>query len=243
MLAGDQPACTASRSSPSNGFTGFLVARRGLPRRHRRRGALRRHGPLRPPPDRARLVRARAARAAAELLRPGRAAARATPRPSTNPFFRLAPEWALDPAGRARHAGHGHRVAGADLGRCSRSPAGRPARLRARASTIVHTSAAAVGQIYIPAINWGLMVGCIGLVLGFRSSDRAGRRLRRRGDRDDGDHHRCSSSWSRASASAGRCPAVARSPAVFLVIDLGVPRRQPLQDPGGRLVPARGRRA
>ncbi|HEU5083668.1 MAG TPA: KUP/HAK/KT family potassium transporter [Acidimicrobiales bacterium] len=35
---------------------------------------------------------------------------------------------------------------------------------------IVHTSSRAMGQIYIPAVNWVLMVACIGLVVGFRSS-------------------------------------------------------------------------
>jgi len=35
---------------------------------------------------------------------------------------------------------------------------------------IVHTSDRAIGQIYIPAVNWVLMVACLGLVLGFRSS-------------------------------------------------------------------------
>ena len=35
---------------------------------------------------------------------------------------------------------------------------------------ITHTSAAAAGQIYIPAINWTLMIMVILLVLGFRSS-------------------------------------------------------------------------
>jgi KUP system potassium uptake protein len=36
--------------------------------------------------------------------------------------------------------------------------------------TIRHTSATEAGQIYIPEVNWGLMVACIGLVLGFRSA-------------------------------------------------------------------------
>lgn len=36
--------------------------------------------------------------------------------------------------------------------------------------TITHTSAREFGQIYIPEINWALMVGCIMMVLGFRSS-------------------------------------------------------------------------
>lgn len=35
---------------------------------------------------------------------------------------------------------------------------------------IDHTSPKAFGQVYIPAINWALMVACIGLVVGFRSS-------------------------------------------------------------------------
>jgi KUP system potassium uptake protein len=35
---------------------------------------------------------------------------------------------------------------------------------------ITHTSPHHVGQIYVPVVNWLLMVGCVGLVLGFRSS-------------------------------------------------------------------------
>jgi KUP system potassium uptake protein len=38
--------------------------------------------------------------------------------------------------------------------------------------TIRHTSHDTEGQIYVPEINWLLAVGCILLVLGFRSSDR-----------------------------------------------------------------------
>ena len=37
--------------------------------------------------------------------------------------------------------------------------------------TIVHTSQQTEGQIYVPEINWVLAVACIGLVLGFRSSN------------------------------------------------------------------------
>jgi len=37
---------------------------------------------------------------------------------------------------------------------------------------IEHTSAEKRGQIYVPAINWVLMIACIGLVLGFQSSSR-----------------------------------------------------------------------
>jgi KUP system potassium uptake protein len=35
---------------------------------------------------------------------------------------------------------------------------------------IVHTSGEAAGQIYIPEINWILMIACLALVLGFRAS-------------------------------------------------------------------------
>jgi KUP system potassium uptake protein len=35
---------------------------------------------------------------------------------------------------------------------------------------IRHTSQSHSGQIYVPLVNWGLMIACIGLVLGFRSS-------------------------------------------------------------------------
>ena len=36
---------------------------------------------------------------------------------------------------------------------------------------IDHTSAEKFGQIFIPGINWALMLACIGLVVGFRSSE------------------------------------------------------------------------
>jgi KUP system potassium uptake protein len=37
---------------------------------------------------------------------------------------------------------------------------------------IVNTSPTARGQIYVPLINWGLMIACVGLVVGFGSSAR-----------------------------------------------------------------------
>jgi KUP system potassium uptake protein len=37
--------------------------------------------------------------------------------------------------------------------------------------TIVHTSGETEGQIYIPEVNWLLMLACVALVLGFRSSN------------------------------------------------------------------------
>ncbi len=38
--------------------------------------------------------------------------------------------------------------------------------------TIVHTSQDAEGQIYIPEVNWALMIGCIALVLHFQESSK-----------------------------------------------------------------------
>jgi KUP system potassium uptake protein len=37
---------------------------------------------------------------------------------------------------------------------------------------IIHTSAQARGQIYMPGVNWAMMVGCLGLVLAFQESSR-----------------------------------------------------------------------
>jgi len=37
---------------------------------------------------------------------------------------------------------------------------------------IEHTSSTQIGQIYIPSLNWTLMLACIGLVIGFGSSSR-----------------------------------------------------------------------
>jgi KUP system potassium uptake protein len=39
---------------------------------------------------------------------------------------------------------------------------------------IVHTSKTECGQIYISVVNWMLMVACVAIVLGFRSSERLG---------------------------------------------------------------------
>jgi len=40
--------------------------------------------------------------------------------------------------------------------------------------TVTHTSAKEFGQIYIPEVNWALMVGCLLIVLGFRDSTSLG---------------------------------------------------------------------
>ncbi len=87
----------------------------------------------------------------------------------TNPFFELAPTWALFPlvalstiatiiASQALISGAFSLTQQAvQLGYAPRF-------------TIIHTSGKAVGQIYVPEINWALMVTCVLLVLGFKSS-------------------------------------------------------------------------
>ncbi|MCY1040487.1 potassium transporter Kup [Corallococcus sp. bb12-1] len=88
-----------------------------------------------------------------------------------NPFFLLAPDWALYPlvalstaaaviASQALISGSFSTTRQAmQLGYCPRME-------------VVHTSAEEMGQIYLPGINGALLVGVITLVLGFGSSSR-----------------------------------------------------------------------
>jgi KUP system potassium uptake protein len=93
----------------------------------------------------------------------------ADPAAAAHPFFLLAPSWALIPlvilttlatviASQAVISGAFSLTRQAvQLGYLPRM-------------NIAHTSETQAGQIYIPGLNWILMVACIGLVLGFRSS-------------------------------------------------------------------------
>ena len=86
-----------------------------------------------------------------------------------SPFYRLAPEWAVVPlvvlATAATVIASQALISGAFSLTMQAVQLGYAPRLR-----IIHTSGAAQGQIYVPTVNWLLMVACIGLVLGFRSS-------------------------------------------------------------------------
>lgn len=91
------------------------------------------------------------------------------PQHAHNPFYNLAPAWALYPlvaiATAATIIASQAVISGAfsltrqaiQLGYCPRM-------------RIEHTSSEAIGQVYIPLVNWLLMVATIGLVLAFRSS-------------------------------------------------------------------------
>ena len=105
-------------------------ARLRVPRRHRRRSALCGHGALRQAADPPGVVLARAAGAAAELLRTGRAAAQRPARRRSSRSTCSRPRWLLYPLVGAGHAGGGHRVAGAHLGGVLADAAGRAARIQ-----------------------------------------------------------------------------------------------------------------
>jgi KUP system potassium uptake protein len=92
------------------------------------------------------------------------------PEAAGNPFFRLAPSWALYPlvalATAAAVIASQALISGSFSLTMQAVQLGYMPRV-----AIEHTSSSERGQIYIPWINWVLMVACIGLVLGFRSSE------------------------------------------------------------------------
>jgi len=87
-----------------------------------------------------------------------------------NPFYLLAPDWGRVPllilATAAAIIASQAVISGAfsltraaiQMGYCPRL-------------TIMHTSERAIGQIYVPFINWMLLIAIIALVIGFRNSD------------------------------------------------------------------------
>ena len=62
----------------------------------------------------------------------------ANPEAVKNPFFMMAPDWALVPAGGAGDGGHGDRLAGPDHRRFQRDQTGHPARLPAAPAGAAH---------------------------------------------------------------------------------------------------------
>jgi len=86
-----------------------------------------------------------------------------------NPFFLMAPEWARLPlvilATMATIIASQAVISGAYSVSQQAVQLGFLPRLK-----ILHTSAKAAGQIYVPLVNWGLLVLVVLLVLGFRSS-------------------------------------------------------------------------
>ncbi len=91
------------------------------------------------------------------------------PAAAANPFFHLAPPWALYPmvalATVATIIASQAVISGAFSLTRQAVQLGYSPRVQ-----VDHTSAREIGQIYIPGVNWALMLATIALVLGFRSS-------------------------------------------------------------------------
>ncbi|MDP1749234.1 MAG: KUP/HAK/KT family potassium transporter [Reyranella sp.] len=86
-----------------------------------------------------------------------------------NPFFRLAPSWALYPlvalAAAATVIASQATISGAFSMAQQAALLGLSPRVR-----IQHTSASEYGQIYVPSVNWLQMIGVVALILGFNTS-------------------------------------------------------------------------
>jgi KUP system potassium uptake protein len=91
------------------------------------------------------------------------------PDAAVNPFYRMAPPWALYPlvvlATAAAVIASQAIISGAFSLTMQAIQLGYSPRLRA-----IYTSERVIGQIYVPVVNWGLMLACVALVLGFRTS-------------------------------------------------------------------------
>ncbi len=91
------------------------------------------------------------------------------PAAAVNPFYLLAPSWALYPlialATAAAVIASQAVISGGYSLTMQAVQLGFSPRMR-----IYHTSRTEYGQIYIPAVNWALLIGCILIVFAFRSS-------------------------------------------------------------------------
>ena len=91
------------------------------------------------------------------------------PAAQVNPFFSLAPEWALYPlvgiATAAAIVASQALISGAFSLTRQAVQLGYVPRV-----TVIHTSSTHMGQIYIPEVNWALWLGCVALVMGFKHS-------------------------------------------------------------------------
>jgi KUP system potassium uptake protein len=86
-----------------------------------------------------------------------------------SPFYNLAPEWGITPlailATMATVIASQALITGAYSLTTQAVQLDYLPRLK-----ILHTSAHHIGQVYVPLVNWLLMIGCVGLVIGFRTS-------------------------------------------------------------------------
>ena len=93
------------------------------------------------------------------------------PQMAENPFYLLAPSWALYPmivlATSAAVIASQAVISGAFSLTMQAVQLGFTPRVK-----IQHTSSREYGQIYVPSVNWALMFGCLAVVLGFQTSSR-----------------------------------------------------------------------
>jgi len=86
-----------------------------------------------------------------------------------SPFYNLAPDWGITPlailATMATVIASQALITGAYSLTTQAVQLDYLPRLK-----ILHTSAHHIGQVYVPLVNWLLMIGCVGLVIGFRTS-------------------------------------------------------------------------
>ena len=86
-----------------------------------------------------------------------------------SPFYRLAPEWGITPlavlATMASIIASQALISGAFSLTVQAAQLDYLPRLK-----VLHTSSHHKGQVYVPLVNWALMIGSVGLVVGFRSS-------------------------------------------------------------------------
>ncbi|SDV51404.1 potassium transporter Kup [Chitinasiproducens palmae] len=96
-----------------------------------------------------------------------------TPEAIENPFFKLAPSWGLLPlvilATLATVIASQAVISGAFSLTSQAIQLGYVPRMK-----VMHTSAKAIGQIYIPLVNWLLLAIIVCVVLGFKSSNQLG---------------------------------------------------------------------
>ena len=92
-----------------------------------------------------------------------------TPGALESPFYRMAPEWATIPlvllATAATIIASQAVISGSFSLAMQSMQLGYSPRL-----DVQHTSEEEIGQVYIPEVNWALMVACVALVIGFGSS-------------------------------------------------------------------------
>jgi KUP system potassium uptake protein len=94
-----------------------------------------------------------------------------SPDAAANPFYRSTPSWLLYPmvvlATMATVIASQALISAVFSMTRQAMQLGLTPRMR-----VVHTSADEIGQVYLPTLNWALMVACLALVIGFGSSTR-----------------------------------------------------------------------